>query len=276
MNCAWDALLSILPSHLRQQVDKSARATLQEIRIRLQCQVELIISGRSHFLQIVATAADIQFIVNTASRYSPWAATTIAHGYITAPGGHRIGLCGDCVLKEGNVAGIRTITSLCIRVAHGFPGIGEKVPVKGSLLLLGAPGSGKTTLLRDVIRIRSERGMSVSVVDERGELFPSGGIFSSGPRTDILTGCSKAQGVQMALRTMGPTCIAMDEITAPEDCQALLSALWCGVELLATAHAKDSKDLYARPIYRPLVESGLFEYVIILNRDKSWCLERMR
>jgi stage III sporulation protein AA len=112
-------------------------------------------------------------------------------------------------------------------------------------------------------------------VDERGEIFPVGDIFEPGLRTDVLTGCSKAQGVQMALRTMGPTCIAMDEITATEDCQALLRAAWCGVELLATAHASDVIDLRRRPVYRPLVQSGLFSQVIVLNRDKSWHMERM-
>ena len=79
----------------------------------------------------------------------------------------------------------------------------------------------------------------------------------------------------MALRTMGPKCIAVDEITAAEDCQSLISAGWCGVELLATAHAASCEDLKKRPVYRPLAESGLFEQAIILSRDKSWRMERM-
>lgn len=80
----------------------------------------------------------------------------------------------------------------------------------------------------------------------------------------------------MVLRTMGPKCIAVDEITAAEDCQALIRAGWCGVELLATAHAANLQDLNRRPVYRPLTESGLFEQVIILSRDKSWHMERMK
>ena len=79
----------------------------------------------------------------------------------------------------------------------------------------------------------------------------------------------------MALRTMGPQCIAVDEITALEDCQALMSAGWCGVALLATAHAANFEDLRHRKVYQPLWNSGLFTKSIVLSRDKSWRVERM-
>ena len=275
MKCAWNEFLSVLPPRLRGEVDNLGKDTLEELHLRLDRQVELIINGRSCFLQTDATVQDIQYVVNTASRYSPWSASTASQGYITAPGGHRIGICGDCVVQAGAVTGVRTATSLCLRVARAFPGIGNHAPRTGSLLILGPPGVGKTTLLRELVRLRSDRGTAVTVVDERGELFPCGNVFEPGSRTDILTGCSKAQGVQMALRTMSPKCIAVDEITAAEDCQALLSAGWCGVELLATAHAADCRDLHRRGVYRPLAESGLFEQAIVLGRDKSWHVERM-
>ena len=276
MKCAWDALLSVLPARFRQQVDNLGRDTMQELRLRVGQPVELILSGQSRMLGIQALEEDITFIVNAASHYSPWAAATSAKGYITAVGGHRIGVAGECVVQGGQVTGIRRVTSLCIRVARGFPGIGDKAPKSGSLLILGPPGAGKTTLLRELIRCRSEAGQAVAVVDERGELFPVGGVFSPGTRTDVLTGCSKVTGVEMALRTLSPACIAVDEITAQEDCQALLSVGWCGVELLATAHARDAKDLLRRKIYQPLADSGLFETLLILQPDKSWHMERMR
>ena len=275
MKCAWHEFLSVLPSQMRAEVDNLGRENLEELHLRLDRPVELILGGQSHFLQMVAAPQDIQYVINTASRYSPWSASTTAQGYITAPGGHRIGICGDCVVMSGAVTGVRTATSLCMRVARAFPGIGNRAPRTGSLLILGPPGVGKTTLLRELIRLRSDRGAAVSVVDERGELFPGGNIFDPGRRTDILSGCSKAQGVQMALRTMSPKCIAVDEITAAEDCQARLSAGWCGVELLATAQATNCADLNRRNVYRPLAQSKLFEQAIVLGRDKSWHMERM-
>jgi stage III sporulation protein AA len=113
------------------------------------------------------------------------------------------------------------------------------------------------------------------VVDEREELFPPGCGFDTGPRTDILSGCRKATGIDMVLRTMGPELIAMDEITSTEDCDALEQALWCGVRLVATVHAASKRDLLGRSIYSKLVRSGLFDTLIVLQRDKSWSMERM-
>ena len=277
MKCAWKELLAILPPWCRSDVDTLGRDTLQELRLRLELPPELIRSNGAVKLKRSVKQEDLSYIVNTASRYSPWAAATAAQGYITAPGGHRIGLCGQAVTQGCDMTGLRQVTSLCIRVARDLPGIAGKLQCNsGSVLIIGRPGSGKTTLLRDLIRQRSDsdRG-SIAVVDERGELFPSGADFSPGCRTDIMTGCSKAQGIEMLLRTMGPATIAVDEITSERDCDALVKAGWCGVSLLATAHASCKEDLHARPVYKPLVKSHLFDTLVVLRPDKSWKAERM-
>lgn len=253
------------------------RDTLQELRLRLALPPELIRSNGAVKLKRAVNQEDLSYIVNTASRYSPWSAASAAQGYITAPGGHRIGLCGQAVVQGTAMTGLRQLTSLCIRVARDLPGIASKLQCNnGSVLIIGSPGSGKTTLLRDLIRQRSENGNgSIAVVDERGELFPSGTDFSPGSRTDILTGCVKGQGIEILLRTMGPATIAVDEITSEEDCMALVKAGWCGVALLATAHASCKEDLYERPVYKPLVKSRLFDTLVVLRQDKSWKAERM-
>lgn len=273
MMCAWKELLSILPPRLRREVDSLGKEPVQELRLRCGGPPELVLAGKSLWLAETATRDDLNFVINTASRYSPWAASTAAQGYITAPGGHRIGLCGGAVCRSGAVEGIREISSLCIRVARDFPGIGKDAAgMKGSILILGAPGWGKTTLLRDLIRQLSETE-AVSVVDERGELFPEG--FLRGKRMDVLTGCPKPAGIDMVLRTMGPDCIAVDEITAEGDCQALVQAANCGVRLLATAHAGSARDFRCRRVYRPLAEEGIFETLLILGRDRSYKMERV-
>ena len=74
---------------------------------------------------------------------------------------------------------------------------------------------------------------------------------------------------------MSPNTIAVDEITATEDCNALINAAWCGVDLLATTHAGSKHDLYNRAVYRPLIENRIFQTLIILHPDKSWTAERM-
>ena len=275
MRCAWKELLAILPVWCRKDVDELGREQLQELRLRLGLPPELIRRNGNVKLSRTVSSEDLSYTANTASRYSPWAAATAAKGYITAPGGHRIGLCGEAVVHNGSMTGLRQITSLCVRVARDIPDIARRLQCQtGSILILGKPGSGKTTLLRDLIRLRAERE-NVGVVDERGELFPVGGGFDNGCRTDVLTGCGKAEGIEVLLRTMCPCTIAVDEITAEEDCEALIRAGWCGVSLLATAHAASREDLYHRPIYKPLVKSGLFDTLVILRSDKSWTAERM-
>lgn len=280
MRCAWQAYLNLVPTWMRQEVDKQGRECLQELRLRLDHPPELITSRGSVWLGQAVTKEDLSFCINVASRYSPWAAATSAQGYITAPGGHRVGICGEATVVSGSMTGITTPTSLCLRVARDFPGIAEKaVFTKGSILILGKPGSGKTTLLRDLIRQRSEIGSDcITVVDERGELFPQSQgklCFPPGKRTDILTGCSKQQGIEAALRNMSPSIIAVDEITAQGDCDALIHAGWCGVNFFATVHAGSRADLFARPVYKPIIKSRLFKTLLILQPDKSWRMERV-
>lgn len=277
MNCAWKELLCVLPPRYRQNVDQAGREHMQELRLRRGYRPELICHGGSQMLSGVVTQGDIDFVINTASQYSPWISQTISSGYITAPGGHRIGICGDAVIRDGRMSGIRNASGLCIRVARDFERELDMPRLsKGSVLIIGSPGSGKTTLLRDLIRSRSAViGCSVGVVDERGELFPSNLCFPPGQRTDVLSGCGKKAGIEILLRVMGPQTIAVDEITSEEDCKALLHAAWCGVDLIATAHASGKRDLQERPVYRPLVRSGIFDTLIVLQKDKSWHTERM-
>ena len=259
MNWNKTQLLAILPQRLRGEKVED----VLEIRLRLGRPPRFVTptgwrdgSGR-------VDERDLSFVINAASRYSPWTAASQSEGYLTAPGGHRIGICGD-----GGA-----VTSLCIRVARDIAGSAGGLPESCSLLLLGPPGSGKTTLLRDLIRRISRRKM-VSVVDERRELFPEG--FMRGENTDVLSGVGKAKGIDMVLRAMGPQVIAMDEVTSRDDCGALVQAAWCGVNLLATAHASSVRDLMERRVYRPLVETGLFTKAVVLDRERCWHTEEVQ
>lgn len=273
MTCAWKEFLAVLPVWMRKDVDNLGVDSLQELRLRINSPPELVLSEKCLWLNHIVTEEDLRFIINAASQYSPWTAVSSAHGYITVTGGHRIGLCGEAVVRQGTVTGIRSVSSLCVRIARDFPGIAsEAARISGSVLILGPPGWGKTTLLRDLIR-QMEINERICVVDERGELFPR--ELLRGNRVDVLSGCSKAAGIPMLLRTMGPSCIAVDEITDPEDAYALLQASNCGVRLLATAHAVSVLDFRQRCVYRPLFENNVFDVFLVLQKDKSYRVERM-
>ncbi len=263
MNWNKAQLLAILPQRLRQEDYES----VNELRLRLGKPPRLVTGSRWRDLEGAVDQGELRFVLNAASRYSPWTAESLKDGYLTAPGGHRIGVCGD-----GTAEGIRTPDSLCIRVARDVGGIAAGLPVDQSLLILGPPGSGKTTLLRDLIRQISRSAM-VSVVDQRRELFPEG--FRRGENTDVLSGVDKPRGIDMVLRSMGPQVIAMDEVTSKADCEALLRAAWCGVRLVATAHADSVKDLRERVVYRPLAETGLFSHAAVLGHHRNWHLEEV-
>ena len=115
----------------------------------------------------------------------------------------------------------------------------------------------------------------MAVADERGEIFPVASDFMSGQGVDVMTGCRKHEGMEVLLRTMGPETIAVDEITSEADCNGLLHAAWCGVSLIATAHAASKYDLFNRKVYKPLIKGEIFDTLVVLQKDKSWKVERL-
>ena len=127
---------------------------------------------------------------------------------------------------------------------------------------------------RDLIRAASDgEGMTphrVGVADERGEvaaLWNGRPQLEVGARTDVLEGCPKALALMLLLRSMNPQVLAADEITAPEDVRALISAAGCGAALLATAHGWDRRDLEERPLYRELMAAGVFRRLVLIRRE---------
>ncbi len=285
MRCCWKELMDLLPPWLRSVTDKEGKdKPIGEIRLRLGKAPLYTGWGREwRFTDRVVTGSDLTFVINTASQFSPYAAQSMSQGFLTARGGHRIGLSGQWVIRDGGPQGMKHIRSVCIRVARDVPGVAREVcgGLRGdSLLIVGPPGSGKTTLLRDLIRQLSEtRKAQVAVIDQRQELFPphyAGYCFDTGDRTDILTDVDKATGIEMAVRTLSPTWVAVDEITSAADCSAMERCAYSGVRFLATAHAMTLTDMERRPMYRRLLASGVFGQAVVLKGCGEYTVEELR
>ena len=282
---------SVLPREILEGLDRLPKQEdVQELRLRCG-QYAAYANGIGEWILPVGSrgfpvdAPCLQQIMNKAAGYSTYAsADQLRQGFLTLPGGHRLGICGQAVMCPDGVQTLRNISSLNLRIAKKLPDVGQDLapvmvhsPV--STLIAGPPGCGKTTLLRALIRICSETlGERVGVVDERMELgacaygMPG---FSLGSHTDILSGTPKETGIYMLLRTMRPQWIAVDEITRAEDVTALMQCAFCGVKLLASAHIFSKEDLNARPLYAKMCRLGIFDQMILMDKHHHYTVERM-
>ena len=272
--------LQYLPPQVRRAVELlPTMDRTEEIRLRRGQAITCLSQGTEETLPIVAGEALIAEVVDAASERSSYAVQDmLKKGFLALRGGHRLGVCGTGVYHNGELQTLRDISSVNLRIARQIRGAADGVADRlwlapQSSLIIGAPGCGKTTLLRDLIRQMSERfGFRVGIADERMEL--SGNLeFDLGTRSDVLSGIRKEAAIEMLLRSMNPEWIALDEITAFEDVEAMLRASYCGVRFLATAHAADRNELKARPVYRSLLASGLFSNLITIGKRRSIHME---
>lgn len=280
----YDKTVELLPFGLRnfaRLVDEMDKASTEEFRLRVgQVPSILLPEGEKPFSSTQITEKDLISVIEIATHASiHTVGDSLQKGYISAPGGTRIGIGGQVSVQNGEIVGFSHFSSLSLRIAKEILGVAEqvlpKLKEKGRLystLIISPPGGGKTTILRDLIRLLSHGGRRVCVADERGELAAlhrGRAQMDVGSRTDILTGCPKDKAILQLLRVLGPEVIAVDEITAPEDKKALEQAANCGVTLLASAHAYDYTDLMEKPMYRQMLEEGLFRRIVIVRPSSS-------
>lgn len=297
-----DEVLPMLAPPIAERVGRAARmapAGLEEIRLRVGRPIELVSADHSCWvgpdgdalvehhgaLPLEAELLERTFQIMARGSIHAWE-EELRSGFLTLPGGHRVGICGRTVVADGRVESLSRVTGLNLRLARAMVGAGlpllPRIHAAGrpvSALLLSPPGAGKTTLLRDLIRLISTgvsslglRGRKVSVVDERCELAgprEGRGRLDLGPRTDVMEGCPKARGIMLMIRSMSPEVIAVDEIGRPEDADAVREALHAGVCVLATAHGGGEADLLRRPDLSALVAEGAFGRLVLLSRRRG-------
>ncbi|MCI9596386.1 MAG: stage III sporulation protein AA [Firmicutes bacterium] len=280
-----EQILNKLPQNIRGpilELPQQIRNTLEEIRMKTGSDVrilagnqEIIVALKDHHL---VTKEDLDTILNNLLDYSYYAyEEELAKGYITIEGGHRVGVCGRAVMKQGRVSLIKEISSLNIRRSREIIGAAEQVlphvldkeGAPRNTLIVSPPKCGKTTLLRDLARLLSYKGFKIGLCDERSEIagtYQGKPSYDLGPRTDVLDGCPKAEGMAMLIRAMSPDALVTDEIGKQEDIAAVESALCAGVSILTTIHGSSREDIAASSI-GPLVDKGVFSRIIFLSND---------
>ena len=248
------------------------KSSAEEIRLRTGTRPTLRLpEGERTFHEVHITASVLHEVLERATNASMHAVTDeLRGGFVSAPGGVRVGVCGTAV-RESGMRALRDISSLCIRIPRQLPGIGRGAIARvkdDSVLIVSPPGGGKTTFLRELIRTVSDSGVRVCLADERGEIagiYGGAAQFDVGCCTDVLTGAPKAQAAMMLLRAMGPEVVAMDEIGTSEDADAVESLLGCGVRMFATAHAAAYGTPLVRPLFCRLTEMGAFGKIVRIS-----------
>ncbi|MBE7010378.1 MAG: stage III sporulation protein AA [Ruminococcaceae bacterium] len=268
MDKSKKTIMKQLPPSAREMFRDISFEGLEEIRFRRGQPIQLYYQNQCFYLSrdggicqrketcSLIEGEEIERVLSSFLEDSVYAhMQDICNGFITLQGGHRVGLAGRCVLKDGKICNISEISGLNVRVAQSYTGcaeaLAERMLTPGGLhnnLIIAPPQCGKTTFLRDLVRIFSKR-MKVTVVDERSEIAAMHeGIpqFDVGPQTDVLDRFPKTVGMMLAVRSLSPQLIVVDEIGTEADVEAVKQVQHAGCRLLASVHGEGQESIRKR------------------------------
>lgn len=282
-----ETVMRIFARSIRKEVEEANLnwGQIQEFRLRIGQPLTVLYHNREVVFPTIVRLQELKETLDYVSNYSLYAyENELKQGFITIEGGHRVGMAGQVLLEHGKVKNLKQISSLNIRISHEILNCADKLfpyitynKQMYHTLIISPPRCGKTTMLRDMIRQISDgnkwvKGCTVGVVDERSELA---GCYQGVPqnlmgmRTDVLDGCPKAEGMLMLIRSMAPQVIAVDELGAPEDIQALRYAMHCGCKMIATVHGQSIEELRRKPLFEQLLNERCFERYVVLQNGRQ-------
>lgn len=277
-------LLPLLPQQAAEALKKCPLEQVQEVRLRLRQPMEVVMGGESRLFYApngrgMLLEKEVAPLLSAFCGKAVYAwEKELKEGFVTLPQGCRVGVSGRIGGRDGLLS---PVTGFCIRIGRSVKGcalpILPKLLKDGQLLstlLFSPPGGGKTTLLRDIIRLISRGeggavGQRVSLVDERYEISgdPVGEEgYDLGPRTDVLGGAPKGEGLLRMLSTMGPQVLAADELNFLEDTEGVLEARRRGVRVLCSAHGESLQGLIKRRGMETLWTERVFARFVLVEK----------
>lgn len=299
----YQSAIEIFPMELRRALSKvpiAVKQKTQEIRLRTGQAVCLGYNGREQYFTsqgevctnnknaVICLDTWIQQTVDILCEGSFYAhQEEWKNGFLTASNGCRVGIAGTALTEQGKIMGYRNITALCVRVSREHFGCAESLAPylydgkPHSLLVCGEPSSGKTSILRDAVRLLKKERLSVSVIDERGEL--SRDMVGC----DVLKLASKAGGLEQAIRCLSPQVVVFDELGGKKEWESIKEGMLRGVPTITSVHCVNPQELLFRD-GGDLLYCGVFEHIVVLKgreapglidkiyKTKEWLCENSR
>ncbi|MBQ5906343.1 MAG: Flp pilus assembly complex ATPase component TadA [Clostridia bacterium] len=293
--CFDSAIRSVEPQLKRilKSIDENQKKSIFEIRLRSEKPVVIITAEGTRFVTpdgaLIKTVSEdcvytsVEAVKDTFNRFCCYSVHShisgIVRGYITMEGGHRAGITGTAVCDiKGNITSLRDVSGINIRVAREIYGTADRIVSElyknelQSVIIAGPPASGKTTVLRDAVRQLSsaDRFYKISLIDERQELASvNSGIAQKdvGINVDILDCYPKTEAMMIALKTLSPEIIALDEVGDEKEIDAIRLAVNTGVKFILTMHASDYNELLHRPQIQRLIETYSFNKLVMLKKE---------
>lgn len=281
-------LNSLVPDYFFEILNKTPIDKINEIRLRLNKKAVVMIGNKSYYLSANGLTGNaekayevnkelIDDIVKRACENSVYAYNSqIRNAYLTVLGGIRIGLTGEAVYEKGILKTLKNINGLAIRLPHEVRGC--SIPLLPYLfkndflntLIVSPPGAGKTTMIRDIIYQMSQKGYCYNILlcDERFEVancFNGEATLDVGNFCDTLSGTTKAYAFEKGIRSLRPDIIVTDEISHTQDYESIMYASTCGVNVLASVHAKNLEDLKTKKDFEILLKNKVFKRIVILS-----------
>ncbi len=278
IDSGFSYVLTVLPGELRSYLYdfyiKNEFSEINEIRIKRNSYIYLIADSKNIKTEMIVSQEIIEKTFEYLCKGSIYAhINTIKEGYIAVGNGVRAGICGCAVLENGEISGIRDITSINIRIPHRILGassfiysILENDNFSSSMLIYSPPGVGKTSILRDLVIKLSDtkRPIRYAVIDSREEIITP---FSKNVTCDTFLSYPKGVAIELATKSMTPELIICDEIANENEANAILKASHSGVKLIATTHASSFEEIKNKKILSSLIEGGVFKYFVGVRRE---------